>query len=186
MNYSAMTLAEYAKAIHLTAKQHGWHEEKKSDELWLCLVMTEIAEAVEADRKGHWADSDAFKVELREININDDEEFKCAYGKIIKGSVEEELADIVIRLLDFAYEKYGDSMEWERYYSQPPRLTKPFPENAWKLVKFKLWHTPYEILESVAYVYGMAKQKHIDLDQHILWKMRYNDCRDWKHGGKAY
>lgn len=31
---------------------HGWHEENLSDEHFLCLVISELMEAVEADRKG--------------------------------------------------------------------------------------------------------------------------------------
>lgn len=34
------------------AVAHGWHEDNLSDEHFLCLVISELMEAVEADRKG--------------------------------------------------------------------------------------------------------------------------------------
>ena len=50
-------LQEWARRIHENACAHGWHEEKKSDAHWLCMVITEVAEAVEADRKGRRANT---------------------------------------------------------------------------------------------------------------------------------
>ena len=186
MTLNAQQLRKFAKAIYDIACAHGWHEEKKPDELWLCLVMTEIAEAVEADRKGRRADTEMFKDVLRTKGVFEDDNFKEHYKQIIKGTIEEELADIVIRLLDFANEKYGDSMDWDRPFGEVPVLTEPFPVNAWNLVKYKLFSTQSELLDSIYFVYGMANQLDIDLDQHIVWKMRYNECREYKHGGKAY
>lgn len=37
------------------AKKHGWHEKALSDEHCLCLVISELMEAVEADREGNYA-----------------------------------------------------------------------------------------------------------------------------------
>lgn len=37
------------KAFH-TAKEHGWHEEENSDHHFLMLIISELAEAVQADR----------------------------------------------------------------------------------------------------------------------------------------
>ena len=41
---------------YLIAKSHGFHEKEESDETYLMLIITEIAEAVNADRKGKHAD----------------------------------------------------------------------------------------------------------------------------------
>ena len=37
------------------AKAHGFHEKEVSDETYLMLIITEISEAVNADRKGEHA-----------------------------------------------------------------------------------------------------------------------------------
>ena len=34
------------------AREHGFHDKDNSDEYFIALVMTELAEAIDADRKG--------------------------------------------------------------------------------------------------------------------------------------
>ena len=79
-----------------TAVEHGFHEEEKSDAYWLGLVMSEMGEAINADRKGLHADAVLFNDDLANMS------FKDSFEAHIKDSVEDEIADIVIRLLDFA------------------------------------------------------------------------------------
>ena len=78
------------------AVEHGFHEEEKPDAYWLGLVMSEAGEAINADRKGLHADTKKFEVDLAIFP------FDFSFEKQIKDSVEDEIADIVIRLLDFA------------------------------------------------------------------------------------
>ena len=73
------------------ACEHGFHETEHSDAHWLMLIVSEMAEAVDADRKGKKANIDAFE------RLYSGSDSKFGYEKLIKGSVEEELADIVIR-----------------------------------------------------------------------------------------
>ena len=79
-----------------TAVEHGFHEEEKPDAYWLGLVMSEMGEAINADRKGWLADAVLFNDDLAEMP------FKDSFEAHIKDRVEDEIADIVIRLLDFA------------------------------------------------------------------------------------
>ena len=79
-----------------TAVAHGFHEEEKPDAYWLGLVMSEAGEAINADRKGRHADAVLFNDDLSKMS------FKDSFEAHIKDSVEDEIADIVIRLLDFA------------------------------------------------------------------------------------
>lgn len=44
-----------------TACEHGFHDKELSNEHLLCLVISELMEAVEADRKGKHADRESFK-----------------------------------------------------------------------------------------------------------------------------
>lgn len=80
-----------------TAVEHGFHEDVKPDAFYLGLVMSEAGEAINADRKGLHADAKGFE-EDEANGLPFAENFK----KYIKDSVEDEIADIVIRLLDFA------------------------------------------------------------------------------------
>ena len=79
-----------------TAVAHGFHEEEKPDAYWLGLVMSEMGEAINADQKGWLADAVLFNDDLAKMP------FKDSFEAHIKDSVEDELADVVIRLLDFA------------------------------------------------------------------------------------
>ena len=153
-------LEELRQAIVKFTQERDWDQFHNGKDLALALSI----EAAELNEAFLWKDASEVDIE----------------------KVKEELADIVIRLLDFANEKYGDSMDWDRHFGEVPVLTEPFPVNAWNLVKYKLFSTQSELLDSIYFVYGMANQLDIDLDQHIVWKMRYNECREYKHGGKAY
>lgn len=78
------------------AVEHSFHEEEKPDAYWLGLVMSEAGEAINADRKGLQADAVLFNDDLAKMP------FKDSFERHIKDRVEDEIADIVIRLLDFA------------------------------------------------------------------------------------
>ena len=80
-----------------TAAEHGFHEDVKPDVFYIGLVMSEAGEAINADRKGLHADTKAFEEE-EASGLSFAENFRLH----IKDSVEDEIADIVIRLLDFA------------------------------------------------------------------------------------
>ena len=80
-----------------TAIAHGFHEEVRPDAYWLGLVMSEMGEAINADRKGLHANVKGFRADAT-LGID----FKERFEKNIKDSVEDKIADIIIRLLDFA------------------------------------------------------------------------------------
>lgn len=171
-------LNRWAKEIHDNATAHGWHDEKKSPEHWLGLIMCEVAEAVEADRNNSRSKAN--------ICYATERSFEVWYNANVKSSVEEEFADIVIRLLDMAYDLYGaDNLFWFGQHSLF-RDNKSFVEHAWYFVHNVLESGMMNVAESVFYVYYWAEHLGIDLNQHIEWKMKYNKFRPYKHGGKKY
>ena len=86
-----------------TAVEHGFHDEVKPDAFYLGLVMSEMGEAINADRKGLHADTKRFEENMAKIPfVNGFKDIKDSFEAHIKDSVEDEIADIVIRLLDFA------------------------------------------------------------------------------------
>ena len=178
-----------AKQIYATATRLGWHneKEKKSNDLWMCLVMTEIAEAVEADRKGTYGHTLEYKAEYsRHIEAEEDEIlWRDYYENHIKPSREAEMADVVIRLLDFAYTAFGDSMNWEKV-SIEPVPDKDFPDIAYYFVKELLYPNPNAIFTCLRFMYEWAARLDFDLDWHIRMKMMFNATRPYKHGGKKY
>lgn len=189
-------LSKLQQQISKIATAHGWHDEPKSPEHWCGLIMTEIAEAVEADRNGRRAYSDEFKKLLGPNNETSLQlatgvyrsNFAALYKNYIKGSIEEEFADVVIRLLDMAQEIHGSDMKWFGCYpySMVYRENKSFLENAWYFIREILNWGTMNISDSVSFMFDWAHYLDIDLWQHIEWKTKYNELRPYKHGGKKY
>ena len=175
-------LQKLAKEIYEIAVAHGWHEETKPNGLWMALVMSEVAEAVETDRKQISVNGN---IEGFHKLIEVGHDFKTVYRDYLKGSVAEELADIVIRLLDYINMRWGDKYDW---WYNPHSFCIPddFPVAAWKLVKEHLNEDSMNVRDSIQYVIEWADKLNIDLEEHIKWKMRYNSLRSYKHGGKKY
>ena len=107
---SKMKLNELRDKAYRTACGHGFHDQELSNEHFLCLVISELMEAVEADRRGKRANVDWFEKKIStsricqglDPDIPKERGYEVAYNETIKGSIEEELADAVIRLLDLA------------------------------------------------------------------------------------
>lgn len=181
------------KSVYDNAVKHGWHEERLSTQHMMGMIITEVAEAIEADRVGKYADSTALSSIIKcqsESEYGLTEEwyeswFHVYYDEYIKGSVEEEFADIVIRLLDMAEELHGEYMKWEEYYN-PIYLDYDFPEHAFYFIKNVLGSGTMNICVSVQYIFVWASILNIDLMKHVEWKMKYNEFREYMHGGKKY
>ena len=172
-------LTKWSKEIYENAVVHGWHEEKHSPEHYLGLIMTEVAEAVEADRNNWYCGE--VETEMSDYVHN----FDAWYRVWVKSSVEEEFADIVIRLLDMANSIHRDNFAYINHDGLF-RNNKTFIEHAYYFVKEVLNCGIINISESILYIYEWAELLRIDLDQHIEWKMKYNSLRPYKHGGKKY
>lgn len=181
-------LAKLQQRIWDVATAHGWHEKPISTAQYCGLIMTEMAEAVEADRNGRRSEDAEFKRALTFEAVNKDSYFKACYKDYIKGSIEEEFADVVIRVLDMAQEVHGDKMRWLGYYpyGQVYQENESFIENAWYFIREVLNWGTMNISDCVSFMFDWAQHLGIDLWQHIEWKMKYNELRPYKHGGKKY
>ena len=174
-------LAKLQQRIWDVATAHGWHENPISTAQYCGLIMTEMAEAVEADRNGR-------RFKMTSAPPEDLQWFKGWYQEWVKGSIEEEFADVVIRVLDMAQEVHGDKMRWLGYYpyGQVYQENESFIENAWYFIREVLNWGTMNISDCVSFMFDWAQHLGIDLWQHIEWKMKYNELRPYKHGGKKY
>lgn len=95
MNTEMLNL--WADAAYETAGLHGFHDLKYGETYYMGLVLSEVGEIINADRKDKHADLEAY-----ETAIKTTENMQQAFETYIKDTVEDEFADVVIRLLDFA------------------------------------------------------------------------------------
>ncbi len=188
---------EWVERAYNNAVKHGWHEEKKPTAHWVMMISTEVTEAVQADRKGRWMD-DLDKSGLDCVIANDHhgglvEKF---YGEHIEGTVESELADICIRLFDFMGLMKAKVREKYEYSEEEVEICeiRDFTINAFflsrNILSFISSNNP-SILEIyferiIISTFAWAESLGIDLVQHINLKMRYNETREYHHGGKKY
>jgi len=91
---------ELGKQIHENAVSKGFYEDKKNIGEMLCLIHSEVSEALEADRKNIHTKT---KANIFVVNgWTSDSYFKDSFIKNVKDSFEDELADIMIRVMDLA------------------------------------------------------------------------------------
>lgn len=194
-----MNLNELRDKAYRNAVVHGWHEEDLSDEHFLCLVISEIMEAVEADRKGKHSKIGMFK-EWQGNSIPLTEEtrqkrFKEDFEAYIKDTVEDEFADACVRLLDLAGLRkadLGETNEDELRCSEG-FFDWTFTESIFSIVCditdldfFDKYPFDTYLRASIRLIMGFAVKRNIDIFWHIEQKMRYNELRPYKHGGRTY
>jgi NTP pyrophosphatase (non-canonical NTP hydrolase) len=120
---------ELSKTIHAINVKNGFYEGDVNIAEKLALVHSEVSEALECDRKGRYLKDDLHLGWA--LTTNDDGHFyEEHFPDTIKDTFEDELADIMIRVMD------------------------------------------------------LAAYKGIDLEGHIMAKLRYNALRPYKHGKK--
>lgn len=95
-------LNELSKQIYKENKLRGFDVAKDNTGQVLMLVVSELAEALEADRKNRYAGLVQFKQDMLEMNEFDDENTfrKLAFEHNIKDTFQDEIADAFIRLFD--------------------------------------------------------------------------------------
>lgn len=197
-----MNLNELRDKAYQCAVSHGWHEKDLSDEHFLCLVISELMEAVEADRKEKHANMNKFNQKmdyfLYELQLYG-ESYDIAYREMfedhIKDTVEDELADACIRLLDLAGLRkadLGETNEDELKCSEG-FFDWTFTESIFSIVCditdldfFDKYPFDAYLRASIRLIMGFAVKRNIDIFWHIEQKMRYNELWPYKHGGRTY
>lgn len=180
-------LNELRDKAYSIAVEKGWHKENLSNVHFLCLVISELMEAVEADRIKKYANKDQFSYYMS-MRERSDDEFYRAFSFGIKDSVEDEIADACIRLFDLAGLKGYDLDSFDYEGSDTEDYYKMnFTESMFRIC---VYITDYIYRDEPAVIlneiFAFCKDRKIDIFWHIEQKMRYNELRTYKHGGKKY
>ena len=177
-----------AKKAFENAKAKGFHDKPCTDAHYAMLVACELAEAVEADREGRRSDRRTYNFLLQEYG---EPLAKHSFEIHIKDSGEDELADAVIRLLDFAGMKGFDIPE--NYITEEQIKNEADEVKEWMINKtfadvvftscLVNIESAKEIPEALMYaIFVVAELYDIDLMWHIKEKMMYNETREMLHG----
>jgi hypothetical protein len=163
----------------------------------LMLIITELSEALEADRKNHYANLTAFDAGLKMGYP-----FDRTFEDWIKNTFEDEIADVFIRF--FTFIGYYDLnvliiesniIENKFFYNYDNIGEFFFNFITHNVIMEKLYYATrkrkIEIMsESVgialAVLIDFCNRRKIDIEKHIQLKMQYNKLRPKKHGGKKY
>lgn len=89
-----LNITEYCNEAYKTATEKGFHEKFTNFGEKVMLIITELAEAVEADRHKHYA------MDVPEESSFDSPDFVSTFEAFTKDTVEDEIADTFIRLFD--------------------------------------------------------------------------------------
>lgn len=184
-----MNLNKLKEKVYKNAVAHGWHDEEYSDAHWLCLVIAELMEAIEADRNYKYAYRKDFEESLIKLGARAGiRKWRQAFEICIKDRLEDELADACIRILDFAGTK-SINMDYMNIETIIPEdySDKTFTESIFKIVKkITAFNCNGALLHILAEIFELCNSRNIDIEWHILQKMKYNKFRPFKHGNKKY
>lgn len=198
MNIEALNTIDFnalAADVYGNASTHGFHDEERNLPHWLCLVICELSEAVEADRKHSRAKLDAFSRAMKEPvcpheGYNPEQIFDYWFRTYVKDTVEDELADTVIRLLDLAAMRGADLSNlfcgtihsWDETASFTEMI---FDLQAHVAIFFdsrKVMPQNRAFSELIKAIYGLADRLGVELHKFVTLKMEYNRHREFKHG----
>ena len=169
-----------ADKAHRNAVEKGFYYNTPSYKCCRMLAICELAEAIEADRKGRHA------VVSEEIDDYVDEAFVTDFNARIKDTVEDELADFVIRCLDYVGWR-SKACNWDAIEIS----FNSIPPEEWEEVEGlvgMVYYATERMFASVPYALECAlsycQYVGIDIMRHVELKMRYNEFRPRLHGKK--
>lgn len=188
-------LLELVSRAYGTAKEHGFHDVERSNAHFMMLVLSEIGEMVEADRKNRRADMNRY-----DVLMQGDRPFTFAFIESIKDTMEDELADVVIRLLDFTGKRgidlgvcedgivdmqdtFVDTFGKMSVCEQSFYLSRCIATIDDNVTEKDL---PILVGSALAFCNEFATFHGIDLWRHVEMKMRYNETRQRMHGKNYY
>lgn len=163
-----------SKEIHNTAVEKGFWDSKRNIEELYMLIVTELAEAVEAHREDKWAKIDEIsKISYEKQSIED---FVFCFKEHVRGSVEEELADAWIRCMDYLYYRHRDYIVMSEFEID---WSDNFAENIFTITKL---FTDRRIKNGAYAIESLCEELNIDLEWFVKNKMKYNSTREKLHG----
>lgn len=189
-----MAINELKARAYEIACKHGWYEKETTHMHERMMIITELSEAVNADRKGKYADRYMFEQNASTPQVNPERHWNFCFETFIKDSVEDELADAFIRFLSVAgreelvlpEDKFDKDEIRRAAKSELEGMSEePLSEHmfllVYELVNFDRG-IPYDSFG--IHLLLIAYAINIDLYWFVEQKMKYNESRPYMHGKK--
>ena len=192
-------LNDLAQQIHANAKAKGfWDEPRNTGEVFM-LIVSELGEALEAHRIGKRVGE---SIDFGVWGIMVDGHFKQSFEREVKDTFEDEISDVVIRILDWcAYKNIGVSVSdrlSDFQVSEYDRVGDVLMDvnqclcmacTNQRSVDFVDSERNREAVEecvndALIICFKLADAQGFDLMRHIELKMKYNATRERLHGKK--
>lgn len=178
-------LTELCDRAYRAACDKDFHDEQKPDAAYKMLIITEIAEAVQADRKELRVRKD-IKDRYKVFVIDSEEPHQSFYKCEIAGKLEDELADIIIRMLDYCGLKQINMQILESKLTKeklPVGMQNFCDDMFYFCVLITDWPDKY-MPNTIAFLINYCESLGIDILWFVEMKMRYNETRERMHGRK--
>lgn len=179
-----LNLQELAKQIHENAKAKGFYDSKDRKffkHAQVFEIIKEVAEFHEAYKKGKDGAGDWYLENPEEVGAS------AVFEACIKDTWQDELSDIMIRLLDFAAFLGFEFPKFNAFLKNSFFDHYEFGSECLDLV-VKLADISeefnWQITDSMYYVLDFANALGCNLEWHIQAKMAYNSTRERLHGKK--
>lgn len=181
-------LNELKNTIYATEAAHGFHDEEHTVHHDLGMVLSEIGEAIDADRNFNApvptqkTIDEALKLPLVA--------FVAYFKDHIKGSVVEELADVAIRLLDLAGEMNIEFDDKDNLEGTSLISNDTLPDQLFSFAML-MGELTFDFADSIEFTSALQAvtdiangYTHLNLWQVVRLKMLYNDIRPRLNGKK--
>lgn len=183
---------EIAREVYQVNCDNGFHNKTHNDGYWICQIVCELAEAVDADRKGLRAKWDIWAKQY-EYSFNDN------YEEAFKSSLDEELADAVMRCMDFLVlnEKDWEALNIFKETEDAKLVFKNGLSTSDEFVEIINWcisnlyvsldysrSSVVPVYQLMLYIEQIAEVLGIRLLEIISLKLTYNKERGYLHGKK--
>ena len=194
-----------AREIHENAKAKGfWDTQRNPGELFM-LIVSELGEALEAHRKGRFANWERFSKDQGGHAFElEDKRWISRFQSSIKDTIEDEIADTVIRILDYVgfcgdlkigleyYAEQGDFQLFQNNVGEVLMEVVGWVNEAYKttnrlaFVETEQHRSELEAQINAALIllFNLSVQCEFQLLRHINAKMKFNSTRERLHGKK--
>ena len=180
-------LIKLQEEIHSVNRTNGFWELGSDHDRGerVMLIVTELSEALEAHRKEHRTITNLSYEYQPSV-----EEWLHDFKTYVKNSVEDEMADVVIRLLDYCRGFNVPLLEREYRKESTGNFGHDLLRLNWYCIEAyhgesTNWVSNKDWGYALAAILAFCEWWKIPIQRHVEWKLDYNKTRGYKHG-KSY